>query len=209
MKKLILPLLLLVAFGMLAAVESAPSEVVGYVKYDCVAGLNMVAVAMDQGYAWASDLGNDYVGLTDAISYFDPTLQDWTTAVDLGGFWDGDFEIGNGSALLMYAYSPFSYYSIGEMYAPATFNLIAGLNGVMIPLNRSDIAWAGEAGTEMGSDAVSFFDSSIQDWSTAVDLGGFWDGDFEVSIGSPFLAYVYGPTTWPTRGRVVTPRSSK
>jgi len=79
----------------------------------------------------------------------------------------------------------------------------------MIPLNRSDIAWAGEAGTEMGSDAVSFFDSSIQDWSTAVDLGGFWDGDFEVSIGSPFLAYVYGPTTWPTRGRVVTPRSSK
>ncbi len=38
MKKLILPLLLLVAFGMLAAVESDPSDVVGYFKRPIAAG---------------------------------------------------------------------------------------------------------------------------------------------------------------------------
>jgi len=199
MKKFILPLLLLLFVGSLFAVESEPSAVVGYVKYDCVAGLNFVALPMDQGYAWASDLGTAYTGLTDAISYFDTALQDWNTAVDLGGFWDGDFEVGNGSALLMYAYEPFSFYSIGDMFATnASYNLVTGLNTAMVPLNRSDLAWAGDIGTEIGSDAISYFDSSLQDWSTAVDLGGFWDGDFEVAIGFPFLAYAWSDTVWPT-----------
>ena len=60
MKKILLPLLLILAVGMLAAVESEPSEVVGYVKYDCLVGLNLVAMPMDDGLTLTSEVGAIY-----------------------------------------------------------------------------------------------------------------------------------------------------
>jgi hypothetical protein len=60
MKRFILPLMILLFVGSLLAVESAPSEVVGYVKYDCVAGLNLVALPMSQGYTLSSEVGDTY-----------------------------------------------------------------------------------------------------------------------------------------------------
>ncbi|PKN72374.1 MAG: hypothetical protein CVU50_07310 [Candidatus Cloacimonetes bacterium HGW-Cloacimonetes-3] len=44
MKRLILPLVLLIAIGMLAAAEPDPSAVVGYAKYQCGAANNMSAL---------------------------------------------------------------------------------------------------------------------------------------------------------------------
>jgi len=210
MKKFILPLLLILAVGMLAAVESEPSAIVGYVKYDCIVGLNLLALPMDQGYGLASDIGTQYTGITDAISYFDPSTQDWSSAIDLGGFWDNDFAVGNGSVLLMYAYSPFSFYSIGNMFPEnASYNFVIGLNTAMVPLNRIDIASASQVGIDIGSDAVSYFDATSQDWSTAIDLGGFWDNDFALSIASPFLIYSYSEMTWPITAKRSNIRSSR
>ena len=199
MKKLILPLLLMVAFGMLAAVESAPSEVVGYVKYDCVAGLNHIALPMDQGYTMAGEFADTYPGTMDALSYWDAATQSWVTAFDLG-YWEGDFAVAPGAVLMISAMAPFSAYSIGDMPATnATYALLAGLNDIMVPLNRSDIGWAGEIGTEIGSvDALSYWDAASQSWVTAFDLG-YWEGDFEVSIGSPIQLNSFAAATWPTR----------
>jgi len=205
MKKIMFVLLLIVSIGFLAAVESDPSAVVGYVKYPCVVGNNLVALPMSAGYAWASDLANAYPGNMDAISKWDASLQDWTTAVDLGGFWDGDFEVGNGSVLMINALAVFNMFSIGSLYATnAQYNLLVGNNTVMIPLNYSSLAMAGDAGTAMGADAVSTWDAGLQDWLTAVDLGGFWDGDFAISIGYPLMANILAPVVWPAgpRGNV-------
>jgi len=106
MKKLILPLLLLVAFGMLAAVESDPSEIVGYVKYPCVTGWNFNALPMDQGYTVISEVAGDYpAGNFTAVNYFDSALQSWAQSdfYDMGdpafNFWDPDFSVGNGTPL--------------------------------------------------------------------------------------------------------------
>jgi len=201
MKKLILPLLLLVAFGMLAAVESAPSDVVGYVKYDCVAGLNMVALPMATTWQWASEMADAQAGNVDAVFYWDAATQYWYGAADLGGFWDGDFEIANGDALWINALAPAAFYSIGDMPAQnATYNLLAGLNTMMVPLNKSNLGWASEVGMDIGTvDAAFYWDGPTQYWYGAADLGGFWDGDFEVSIGSPLWVNSSGATTWPTR----------
>jgi len=200
MKRFILPLMLLLLVGSLFAVESAPSEVVGYVKYDCVTGLNFVALPMDQGYIMASDLGTAYSGLIDQISYWDASLQDWTTASDLGFMWDGDFEVGNGSPVMISCVSDVDVYSIGELFASLpVYSLQPGLNAVMVPLNRSDLAMAGDLGLEMGADQVSTWDPALQDWATASDLGFMWDGDFELSIGMAILTSVYDSSTWPTR----------
>jgi len=209
MKKFILPLLLLLAIGMLAAVESAPSAVVGYVKYDCVAGLNLIALPMDQGYAWASEIGTAYAGQTDAISYWDAATQSWVSAVYYVDFemWDPDFEVEPGSVLMVYALAPFSFYSIGDMPATnAQYNLLAGLNTVMVPLNKSALTLASELGANIGVvDAVSEWVAASQSWNSAVYYVDFemWDPDFPVSIGYPVMTYALSPTTWPASPRGV------
>jgi hypothetical protein len=101
MKKLILPLLLLVAFGMLAAVESDPSAIVGYVKYPCVAGYNTIALAMEQGYTMASEVGDAIPATT--VGTWDPAAEIWIKidAFPWGG-WDGtDYATTIGMPLLV------------------------------------------------------------------------------------------------------------
>ncbi len=199
MKKIILPLLLILAIGILAAVESAPSEVVGYVKYDCVAGLNLIALPMDAGYTMASDFAAAYPGAMDAMSYWDNATQSWVTAVDWG-YWEGDFAVTPGSVMMISALAPFGAFSIGDLPAAnASYALVAGLNTLMVPLNRSNITMAGDVGTEIGTlDAISGWDNATQSWATAVDWG-YWEGDFPVSIGYPLMASSLSATTWPVR----------
>jgi len=209
MKKLILPLLLLVAFGMLAAVESDPSNVVGYVKYPCVVGLNHIALPMDQNLTMASDWAADYPGLMDAMSYWDAATQSWISALDLG-YWEGDFPVGPGSVMMLYALSNFPGYSIGDLPATnATYSMIAGLNDIMVPLNRSDITMAGTAGDEIGVlDAMNYWDNTTQSWASALNLG-YWEGDFPVTIAFPMQVYALSPATWPARSATPLRSNSK
>lgn len=102
MKKLVLPLLLLVAFGMLAAVESDPSNVVGYVKYPSYTGLNLVGYPM----------GTDTIA-EDAIAPYMPNVSSiaiWQANLVPQGFnainydpdfgeWDGTHSITIGDCL--------------------------------------------------------------------------------------------------------------
>lgn len=204
MKRFILPLMILLFVGSLFAVESAPSEVVGYVKYDMVTGLNLAALPMDQGYTMASEIGAAYDGLTDAISYWDATNQSWYSAVYFADFemWDPDFAVAPGSVIMVYALSPFSFYSIGDMpETNAQYNLVTGLNTLMLPLNKGEIGYASELGADIGTvDAVSYWDSANQSWYSAVYFADFemWDPDFEVSIGTPVMTYATSPTQWPS-----------
>ncbi len=199
MKKLIIPLLFIFAIGILAAVESEPSAIVGYVKYPCVAGLNHIALPMDQGLTMASDWAAGYPGMLDAMSYWDNTTQSWVAAVDLG-YWYGDFPVNPGCVMMINVLLPFNAYSIGNMPATnATYNLLVGLNDIMIPLNRSDIAMAGQVGDEIGVlDAMSYWDNTTQSWVAAVDLG-YWYGDFPVAIGFPMQVNALSPVTWPSQ----------
>lgn len=78
MKKFILPLMLLLFVGSMFAVESDPSEVVGYVKYDLLAGNNTLALPMNQSYAMASEVG---VAIdATAVMYFDAASQEWVSS---------------------------------------------------------------------------------------------------------------------------------
>jgi len=199
MKKLIIPLLFIFAFSILAAVESEPSEVVGYVKYPCVVGLNHIALPMDQGLMMASDFAALYPDMLDNMSYWDPVSQTWVAAVYLG-YWEGDFPIQPGSVMMIAALAPFNAYSIGNMPATnATYNLLVGLNDIMIPLNRSDITMAGQLGDEIQVlDNISYWDNSTQTWVAAVYLG-YWEGDFPVTIGFPVQVAALSQTTWPSR----------
>jgi hypothetical protein len=94
----------------------------------------------------------------------------------------------------------FTAYSIGNMPATnATYNLLVGLNDIMIPLNRSDITMAGQVGDEIQVvDAMSYWDNTTQSWVSALNLG-YWEGDFPVHIGFPIQLAALSQTTWPSR----------
>lgn len=211
MKKLILPLLLLVAFGMLAAVESAPSEVVGYVKYDCLVGLNYIALPMEAGYTMVSEFADQNMGVFDALNYWDNVNQQWVGAYDFG-YWDGDFAVTAGIPLLVNALSVAPIYSIGDMpVANAQYSLLPGLNSLMIPLNKSALTMASELADDIGAgslDAMNYWDNVNQQWVGAYDFG-YWDGDFPVSIGMPLLVNSLVTDTWPAGPRAIVNRNSK
>lgn len=198
MKKFILPLLLLLAIGMLAAVESDPSAVVGYVKYDMIEGNTVVAIPMDAGITMASQIAQSYAGTCDAVSYFGPD-EVWYTAYTDGTDWYDDFEVQPGSCVMMYAYDTTPFYSIGTVpAAQATYDLIEGNSIVMVPLNRSDLTLASEVGTDIGTDAVSYFGTD-EVWYSAYSDGTDWYDDFSAGIGKPLMVYSYSATTWPSR----------
>ena len=190
MKKFILPLLLILTVGMLAAVESEPSEVVGYVKYDVAEGNSMIAIPMTTTYTMAGDLGTA-IGAT-TVSYWDNTAQMFFAAeyIDWLGDWDNNFPITNGSVLMVYTSSATNFYSIGNLPATTpTYNLVVGYNTIMIPLNRSDLNMAGLVGNATNSTTVSYWNSTFQGFVAAnyIDWMDDWDNNFPTSIGDPLM----------------------
>jgi len=201
---------------MLAAVESAPSQVVGYVKYPCVAGWNFNALPLDQGYALISDVAGDYpTGNFTAINYFDSALQGWVQSdfYDMGdpafNFWDPDFAVGNGTPIWAYTSTNFDFYSIGPLHATnAQYSLVAGYNTIMIPLNKSNITDIQILGNDIGNlTAILKWDPTIQGWlqSDFYDMGdpafNFWDPMFDTTIGMPLWVYSTASTVWPAGSR--------
>ena len=214
MKKIILPLLLILTVGMLAAVESAPSAVVGYVKYDCVVGLNMIALPMDQAYTTSSEFGAAYPGSMDGINYWDAASQSWVGSVYYPApddIWDPELPIGPGTVYMVNATAPFSIYSIGNMpSANASYALLPGLNTLMIPLNKSSLSTSSLLGIDVGYlDGINYWDGPSQSWVGAVYYPApddVWDPEFSTTIGFPLMVNSTGTGTWPTgpRGSVLS-----
>jgi len=190
MKKIILPLLLILTVGMLAAVESEPSEVVGFVKYDIAEGNSMIAIPMTTTYTMAGDLGTA-IGAT-TVSYWDNNSQAFVAAeyIDWLGDWDNNFPIASGSVLMVNAPSATTFYSIGDLpETNPTFNLVVGNNMIMIPLNRSDLNMAGLVGNITNSQTVSYWNNTAQAFvaSEYIDWMDDWDNNFPTSIGDPLM----------------------
>jgi len=208
MKKVILPLLLILAVGILAAVESAPSAVVGYVKYDCVAGNNFIALPMSQGYATTADLGVTFGLDVNTVNIWNPAAQSWDASINYDGFWDPELPVDVGSVLFIAATNPFTFYSLGDLPAsPSSYDVIAGNNTVMIPLNRSDLSTTALAGATMGDgltvNTINLWNSSAQSWDASINYDGFWDPEFDLTIGTPLFISSGSAFTWPSATRQI------
>jgi len=213
MKKYLFVLLLIVSLSILLAVESAPSETVGYVKYPSVVGFNFAAMPMDDGMTLVSEVGM-YMGPNDeidAIFLWNNSGQYWDGCTNYGGgFWDPDLPVGPGSVLYYSSFYAFDYYSIGTMPAAnAQYNIVPGFNTIMIPLNRSDLTLVSEVGNDIGPadeiDAIFLWNNAGQYWDGCTNYGGgFWDPDLPVSIGTPMYISSSAAITWPAgpRGEV-------
>ena len=209
MKKFILPLLLLLFVGSIMAVESEPSDVVGYVKYDLVAGNNTIALPMDQPYAFASEIG-DAIGAA-AVLYFNTATQAWESAYATPFGWSGDFAVTNGQALWITVDSAGSFYSLGNMPETIpTYSLVAGNNMIMLPLNESALNLASLVGDDIGATAVLHFNVATQAWESAYATPFGWSGDFDTAIGDPLWITTDTAGTWPApAGRAIQSKGTK
>jgi hypothetical protein len=213
MKKILLPLLLILAVGMLAAVESEPSEVVGYVKYNCYNGFNYVALPMGD-LTTAEVIGNQYLPTITAISKWMSANQSWTSInydPDFGE-WDGTIPVTNGDVIVMFATSGFSFYSLGNPLDNIVYNINPGYNYISVPLNLSVIHNAETIGNEIGNiSAVSVWSNLNQSWLTInydPDFGE-WDGTIPVGIGDVVVLYGTSTTSWPTRNIEIPLKDAK
>jgi len=183
-------------------VESAPSAVVGYVKYACVPGLNMIALPLETSMGWVHELGSEYASSIESIYYWNAAAQTWVGSTDLGGCWDGDFPIHTNDVLFVSNTSAMSMYICGHLpAAPAQYSLVQyKLNAILVPLNRADLTWAMQLGWDTDSEYVYKWDNTSHSFFTAFRWeDDFWDGDFPIEIGDPLLIYPLSSLTWPSR----------
>ena len=204
MKKLILPLLLLVAFGMLAAVESDPSNIVGYVKYPLFAGQNVIALPMVQTYAQASEVGNAITGCN-KVSKYNGATQAWVAASKTPfGTWNGNYTVEPGMPLLINTTAAGNFYSIGDLPADLRippFTLYVGQNFIMLPLNKSALNTAALLGNDIpGCNKVSKYvnTGTSQGWVAASKTPfGTWNGSYPTYIGQGYMINTTTAGTWP------------
>jgi hypothetical protein len=197
MKKVIIPLILLLAVAFLIAVESDPSAVVGYVKYDLLAGRNMVALPMASGYTMASNLG-DAIG-AQSVAKWNATNQGWDQADNFGFMWVPDFAVADGNAYMVNVNAAGTYYCAGAMITQPNYSLVIGRNAVMVPLDRSDLSMASTFGNAIGNlSAVAKWNATNQGWDQADNFGFMWVPDFAVQIGMPLMVNSSAVATWPT-----------
>jgi len=206
MKKILLPLLLILAVGMLAAVESEPSEVVGYVKYDCYTGLSYVAIPMGTA-GNAEDLVASNMPSISAIYKFNPSLQVWTS-IDYDpefGEWIGSIPVVPGDVLLLGCTTNTTFYSIGSLPNNYTYNISNGYNYITVPVNRGDISAAEQIGNEIGNiNSIYRWLNNSQVWG-AIDYDSEfmeWVGTMPASIGDVFLLNSSGTAIWPSATKV-------
>ena len=199
MKKLILPLMLLLFVGALFAVESDPSAVVGYVKYDLVAGNNTVAIPMDQGFTQASQVGDAMDAV--AMGYFNVSDQAWELITKSPFGWSFDFAVSPGQPLWVTVAQAGSFYSIGDLPVPEpTYSLVAGNNTIMVPLSKSNLTNASLVGDDLVAVAMGYFNVSDQAWELITKSPFGWSFDFDTSIGDPLWATMTEAGIWPGRG---------
>ena len=203
MKKLILPLLLLVAFGMLAAVESDPSNIVGYVKYTLYAGNNGIALPMEQGYTQASAVGNAITGCT-TVRTFNGATQAWVAATKTPfGTWTNNFTVSAGDPLWIYTPTAGTFYSIGNLpddLRTPPYTIYANANSwIMIPLSKSALNTAALLGNNIpGCTTVRNFNGATQAWVAAAKTPfGTWTNSYATTIGMPLWIYSTIAGTWP------------
>jgi len=194
MKKILLPLLLILAVGMLAAVESEPSEVVGYFKKTINEGSYQ---SLCLPFAYPSLSVNDVFGeqFNEGDRFLDINSAMSTTFYE-GYGWDGDLtDFAYGSAYYVNRVTPNGqkiYYILGKV-DPQSFTKTIYGNGSFTAFGLNEatpitiIAEISPFGTlPSDGDRIIEIDTAI---STTYYDGYGWDGDLQNIL--PTSGYYY------------------
>jgi hypothetical protein len=200
MKKTMLAFLLIASIVMLSALESDPSDVVGFVKYECLTGNNLIALPMDAGYTMSNEVGNAITG-ANQIAYWDNTAQGWVTSnKGFGTTWSNAFAVTGGMPLMVRTTGDTEFYVAGNMFDPEpNYTLLVGNNTIMVPLSRTDLTMSNLVGNDISNaNQMSYWDNVAQGWVTSnKGFGTTWSNAFATDIAMPLMTRVTAGSTWP------------
>jgi hypothetical protein len=209
MKKLMVSLMLIISMFAFAA-ESAPSATVGYVKYSNVTTSgtdnNLIALPVDAGYAFASQLDPAGTNL-DVVSQWVAASQGWNASNynAFFGVWDPDFSLSVGQSYMVNAVQNHDLIIDGPVVSIPNYTLVTTSgtdnNLIMHPLTKSSLTTSGAIGTDIGScDVVSEYIAGSQGWNASNynAFFGVWDPEFASEIGKPLMVNMTAGTTWPS-----------
>ena len=210
MKKIIILTVALAFIVSAFALESDPSDVVGYVKYECITTANgnenFIALPLEAGYTDSEELGTD-LGVCTRVTKFNVGTQGWDSCTDLGFplGWVGQFNVATYQPYLVYVTDVVDFYVDGPVPDPEpTFNFVTTAfgneNPVMVPLSSS-FTDSEELGTDIEvCTRVTKFNVGTQGWDSCTDLGFplGWVGQFDVEIAQGLVVYVTAEVSvWP------------
>lgn len=215
MKRVLFVFAMICVLGSLIALESAPSEVVGYVKYECVTGLSFIALPLDTGYSTSAELGNA-ISNANQISKWDAAGQEWySSGKNMFNQWTNIFDLEPGMAIMVKTTSDVSFYVTGGLYDVNpiyTIQYVAdggNLNAVMIPLDRSDLTTSQLVGADMVEvNQISYWNETDKEWeSSGKNMFNQWTNGFDTTIGMPLMIKSTAAFTWPGSSDKTTNRS--
>ncbi len=187
MKRVILPLLVLFGLSMLFALESDPSDVVGYIQYTIDANnYGMVALPFGSGLTMASELAAEISpNITTVVAWSGGTWQQHAVGypgTDFAVADDNSYLVANGDS------NPVVWYAEGTVGTPAAFDIVgADYTQIMLPLDCSDLTLASELASDIGTDVTTIVTWSAGTW--AQHAVGYPGTDFAVEIGGGYLVY--------------------
>ncbi len=191
MKKLLILAILIASVTVIFALDSEPSEVVGYVKYELTANdFNMIAVPMNSGIANAIELATAISPDVQYIIKWDGGWVQYSTSTP-----DTSFEVTDGESFLVYlgGTEPVDFYCAGDLPTQANYDFVANdFNQIMLPLNRSDI-----------TNTIELANSISEDVAYIITWDGGWvqysastpDTSFDINIGDGFLVFTNAEVT--------------
>lgn len=194
MRTFIITIVLLTTFS-IGAVESDPSNIVGFVRYECSTGKNLIALPLESNYTTPQDIYDDYPEISD-IKAWDSTNQDWITASALE----------TGKAYLVNCSSAIDFFCAGDLVDTSSQNLETtsntNLNLVIIPLERDDLTTASQLADDIAvCNSVSKWVREQQSWVTATKINSTWQDDYNVEVADVLLINVTDDVVWPARNQ--------
>lgn len=196
--------------------ESSPSDVIGFIKTDCLPGLNLIALPLGFDQTNTSVLGNLYNAsqtLISQIAVFDESINEWDSSVYLGaGYWSPVLPITQGDVVFVCATQAFTFYNYGVFIPHQTFTRFVYneawpqfpafipldyLHGILGISNLWDIYY------DTFCDNTSFWNAEAQAWWTLcqLDLWGEMGGSYLYTgfdwVGNPFVMSNGVSEVWP------------
>nr|MBP7194561.1 hypothetical protein [Candidatus Cloacimonadota bacterium] len=151
-------------------VESEPSEILS-VALDRIAsvGNSLLGIPLGAG-VWVSEWVQGQSFMIDSVSYWNANIQQWVTAFDLGGFWDGDFQLSEGMVILLNSYAAPHYTlftSTSSLGGDYSISIAQGYNLILVPPGLdpdldSVQEMAGDIGP--GVESISLWDAEHTLW---------------------------------------------
>jgi hypothetical protein len=201
MKKLLFFTMMLVLIGSMVALESDASEVVGYVKYSCVIGSNLIALPMDAEYTTSATVGDDITD-ADQMTYWNATSQGWiSSGKNFLGNWLSPFAVDDGMALMVRVTSDSDFFVTGSMFeTEPTYDILVGSNTIMVPLSETGLTTSALVGNDMVNvDQMTYWNADSQGWvSSGKNFLGNWLSPFSTDIAMPMMTRATEAFTWPS-----------